>query len=104
MATQDQAKSVPGKGGKHGKGRVKLQGVRVMEVYTIDLDLQDEGYRKDPAAHVRQVLESEGFEVNGVLISELVRPGGGATPKGGFPGYAHIVHPPTEKSYWIVLN
>ena len=104
MPTRNQAKSAPDKGGRQGKGRVKLQGVRVMEVYSIDLDLQDEGYRKDPAAYVRQVLESEGFEVNGVLMSELTRPGGGSRPKGGFPGYAHIVHPPTEKSYWIVLN
>jgi hypothetical protein len=107
MQTQDQGgEAARGQSAGQGQGRVKLQSVRVVEVYTIDMDLQDERCRQDPAAYVRQVLESEGFEVNGVEIPapmlEAMRQGGGGigARRDPHPGWAHIVYPSRDRSYW----
>lgn len=48
--------------------RTKRLGVRVQEIFEIEVDPQDEAeLRKDPAGHIKRILEAAGHKVNEVI-------------------------------------
>lgn len=84
------------------KGRIEQNGVRVQEIYTIELEPDEhEAFRTDPEGHMRRFLEQEGFTVNGVHFDIGRGTGGGSDGQGEMrPGgtWVHEVWP--YKSDW----
>lgn len=88
-------------------GHMVQTGVQVQETYSLTLDLSDEQqntYRQDPTAVLRQFLEQEGHIVNAVSL--LVREGTVTSETTDsttveMRNAYHIVYPGNERSGWI---
>jgi len=66
------------------KGRIEQTGVRVQEIYTIELDpAEHEAYYADPATYMKRFLEEKGFVVNGVHFDIGSGAGGSAEARPG---------------------